>query len=106
MKLNGQLPQLKSYGALHQSIVAVVLMTIIPLLSILYMGALIWFQAERRSIFPPLFIFILMVILASVGFLMLLKFPRNIIRLRRYIADVAGGGAPRTCHFAGYAKVR
>lgn len=94
MKRSGFLTRLNTHNALHQAIVSIVLMSVIPSLSLFYMGAMTWFQAEQLPRAAQAFIFVSTTIIAASGLLILLKFPRNIIKLRQYIEEIAKGVLP------------
>ncbi len=81
-------------NALHQSVVGIVLMALIPVLSVVYMGTLTWFGPEQVSGEYRILAFFSVSVLAATGLLILLKFPRNILRLRRYVVEVAAGTLP------------
>ncbi len=83
-----------SQSALHQSIIAVVLTSLVPLLSLLYIGAMIWLQPGELATTDQIIVFISALVLSIAGLLILLKFPKNIIRLRQYVTDVATGILP------------
>lgn len=94
MKKNGFRAPLNTHSALHQAIISIVLMSIIPSLSLFYMGAMMWFSAEQLPRAARAFIFVSTIIIAISGFLILLKFPKNIIKLRQYIEEIAVGVLP------------
>jgi methyl-accepting chemotaxis protein len=73
-------------------------MSIIPSLSLFYMGAMLWFKAESLSSTAQIFIFVSTTIIAVSGLLILLKFPKNIIKLRQYIEGIASGVLPDTIY--------
>ncbi len=83
-----------SQSALHQSIIAVVLTSLVPLLSLLYIGAMIWLKPAELATTDQIIVFISTVLLSIAGLLILLKFPINIIRLRQYVTNVATGILP------------
>jgi hypothetical protein len=94
MKKFESISQLASHNALQQSIIAVLLIAVIPSLSLYHIGSLMFLKADQASPYIPVFIFSMMMIIASAGFVMLLKFPKNIIQLRQHIADLAEGVLP------------
>ena len=94
MKKNGFLTQLNTHNALHQAIISILLLSVIPSLSLFYLGAMMWFQAEQLSRSTQGFIFVSMLIIATSGLRILLKFPKNIIKLRQYIEEIATGILP------------
>ena len=94
MKKCIHIAQLNTKNALQQSIIAIVLMTGFPLLSILFMGTTIHIDSSSLSPHVASIILICTLVLAVAGFIILLKFPRNIIKLRQYISDVAKGILP------------
>ncbi|MCF7816656.1 MAG: hypothetical protein K9M54_02140 [Kiritimatiellales bacterium] len=77
-----------------QSMVAIVLLAVIPALSLFYMGTVIGQGASQFSLGAKSIVFLLTVIVASSGFLVLRKYPANIIKLRQYIAEIAAGTIP------------
>lgn len=94
MKKNRFFTQLNTKNALHQAIISILLLSVIPSLTLLYMGAIMWFEAEPLSFHVQISVFVLILIIATSGFLILMKFPRNIIQLRAYIEEVAAGVIP------------
>lgn len=87
MSKSRHLMQFKATTALYQSIIAIVLIAGFPLMAILYMGTMIWLQPGTLPTAITVFIFAFTIILATAGFAILLKFPKNIMRLRQYITD-------------------
>lgn len=79
--------QFAATTALHQSMIAIVLIAGFPLMATLYMGTMIWLQPGSLPMAIMLAIFATTIILAGAGFVILLKFPKNIMRLRQHIAE-------------------
>ena len=94
MKNTARIARFPMVNAIHQSMIAIVLIAGFPLMAILYMGAMLWLQPEHLSPFIPAVIFASTIILAAAGFIILIKFPKNIMRLRRHIAESVPSGQP------------
>lgn len=83
-----------STTALYQSMIAIVLIAGFPLMAIVYMGAMFWLQPGQLPMYIPAAIFASTIILAASGLMILLKFPKSIMRLRQYIAELAPLDSP------------
>lgn len=92
--MNKKLQALKERNALNQVQISVLLMAIIPGLSLFYLGTVITTQNSPFSAFNILLICFLTLAVAAPGFLILQKYPKNIIKLRRYITEIAEGALP------------
>ena len=94
MNKGGFMTKLNAHNAVYQSALAIVLMSIIPLLSTVYLGLIMQGQIEPPQPFVLGIIISMAALLAGTGFLIFQKFPKNIIRLRSYITGVAEGVLP------------
>lgn len=94
MHMNRHLAQLPTQNALRQSRIAIVLIAGFPLVAILYLWAMIELQPEQLSPYIPAGIFASMIILVPTGLAILLKFPKNIMKLREYITEFGPSGFP------------
>ncbi len=88
--------QLPKQSALRQSRIAIVLIAGFPVIATLYIWAMLQLQPEQLSLYIPAGIFASTIILAATGCSILLKFPKNIMRLRQYIAEAGPAGFPST----------
>jgi phosphoglycerate-specific signal transduction histidine kinase len=95
MKTKGFIRKLNSQNAVYQSALAIVLMSIIPLLCATYMGLIMQGLVEPPPSYQLGVIFSLVTVLAIGGFIIFLKFPKNIVKLRSYISNVADGVLPQ-----------
>lgn len=80
--------------ARQQSRVAIILMSVIPLLVTLLMMVLVHFPNTAFSIAGQVLLLISTVIIALSGHLIMRKYPDNIVKLREYISKVASGAFP------------
>lgn len=84
---------LSRYGSLTQFIVAILLVSVIPALALTH--ALVAHALGRDVGRAELWCLgVVVVLLVVSGYVMLLKYPINVIRLRRHLAALAGGGLP------------
>ncbi|MFA6173078.1 MAG: hypothetical protein WC334_07170 [Kiritimatiellales bacterium] len=89
-----KLSSLAAHNATAQAKIAVILLAVIPALSLFYMGTVIGSNADRLSVLTKLVIFVLTTAIAVPGFLILRKYPNNILKLRQYITEIAEGTLP------------
>jgi hypothetical protein len=89
MDKTGIITSLTSCNTLHQSIIAGVLMSVAPALSLIYMGALLGGQTESLSPCALGLIILSTIIMAASGFLILLNIQKNMIKLRQSLAEPA-----------------
>jgi signal transduction histidine kinase len=85
---------LKAHDALNQVKIAIVLIAIIPSLSLFYLSTVV---ATGDPPYSPATIFLICFLTAAVaapGFLILKKYPNNIMRLRHYITHISQGTLP------------
>ena len=74
--------------------ITIVLMSIIPSLSLFYLGNVIGSNENHVSALNLIIIILLTFSGAVPGFLFLKKYPNNIPKLRKYITDIAEGTLP------------
>ncbi|MBN2302589.1 MAG: response regulator [Lentisphaerae bacterium] len=82
-------------GALAQFLIAALLISVVPPLALLY----IFVNHESRGASGngvAYTIAALSLVLAALGYVLLVKYPLNVIRLRKYLAQLAGGTLPDT----------
>ncbi|MGE4490466.1 MAG: hypothetical protein AB7E95_13070 [Kiritimatiellales bacterium] len=85
---------LKEETARNQVKIALALVAVIPALSLFYIGMLVGSNASYLT-FPTVVLVILSTVLvATPGFLILRKYPDNILKLKQYITDIARGTLP------------
>ena len=85
---------LLSRGSREQLRVAIVLISVIPILSLCGLGmALLWYP-EVHSTVNVAVILAVTVFLALLGYMLLLKYPRTIECLRHYLKEIAEGDLP------------
>ena len=80
--------------ALNQAKIAIILLAVIPSLSLFYLGTAVGSDANRFTLLTLLLIFVLTTAVAVPGFLILRKYPDNILKLRQYITEIAKGTLP------------
>lgn len=85
---------LTAYDATTQAKIAVLLMAVIPALSLFYMGTVTGTDGGQLSLTTKLITYALTTAVAVPGFLILRKYPSNILKLRRYITEIAEGTLP------------
>ena len=94
MNKNIFITPLSSHDANNQAKIAIVLMSIVPSLSLFYLGSMIWSQTEQVSFYIAIIILSCTIIVAVSGYLILRKYPKNIIKLRQSIAEISTGILP------------
>jgi hypothetical protein len=92
--MNKQLTSLMTRDARSQAKIAIILMAVIPALSLFYIGTVVGSGAGRFTFLTMLLIFVLTAAVAFPGFLILRKYPDNILKLRQYITEIATGTLP------------
>jgi methyl-accepting chemotaxis protein len=85
---------LSSHNAHNQAKIAVVLISIVPSLSLFYLGAMMWSKTERLPLYVAIIILACIIVVAVSGYLILQKYPENIIKLRQYTEEIAAGVLP------------
>lgn len=94
MQHKQHLSSLAEHNARNQVRISLALLSIIPALSLFYIGIQIGSNAAFPNIFSLLLIFGLTVSVAVPGILILRKYPNNILKLRQYITEIAQGTLP------------
>ena len=84
----------KSQNARNQAKLAIVLMAVIPALSLFYIGTVIGRDSEQFTLYTKIIIFTLTASTAVSGYLILRKYPENILKLRRYVSEIVQGTLP------------
>jgi signal transduction histidine kinase len=77
-----------------QSGIAILLMAVIPALSLFYLGTIVGAGDTQLTVLTLIAILFLTTAVAIPGFLILRKYPDNILKLRQYITDIAKGTLP------------
>jgi methyl-accepting chemotaxis protein len=77
-----------------QAKIAVLLMTVIPSLSLFYIGTTVGKDISQITALTLMLILLLTTAVAVPGFLILQKYPDNILKLRQYITEIAKGTLP------------
>ena len=88
---------MQSVGSRHQFSIAVVLISIIPLLALAYVIVNNLLRAgsiDVAGMKTLIGVGVGVVITMCLGYIMLLKYPINIIRLKKYLHDIAEGEIP------------
>jgi hypothetical protein len=85
---------LAAHDATTQAKIAVLLLAVIPALSLFYMGTIIGSDPSRLTLLTKLIIYTLTAAVAIPGFVILRKYPNNIVKLRQYITEIAEGTLP------------
>jgi signal transduction histidine kinase len=88
---------LRSQSVDRQARIAVVLMALMPALSFFYMGMTVADTVRFHPLIPFAVMACTGVAVAS-GWLILRKYSRNIVRLRRYVVDIASGTLQEPVH--------
>ena len=80
--------------ARNQAKIATILLAVIPSLSLFYMGTAAVYYTGSLTFLIKFLIFVLTIAIAVTGFLILKKYPDNILKLRHYITEIAQGTLP------------
>ena len=80
------------HNARNQVKIAVMLLAIIPTLALFYVGMVL--GRGYLTFFAAFIVFLLTAIVARLGYVVLRKYPDNIMKLRQYITEVAKGTLP------------
>ena len=94
LRIKHKLTSLKARNAITQVEISIVLMAIIPSLSLFYLGTVVATNSRYFSVGTLLLIGLLTTAVAAPGFVILRKYPKNIMKLRRYITDISKGTLP------------
>jgi len=82
---------LNEQNAQSQAMIAIVLLSVIPILSFFYLGARLHDEVGRPADYGETIVFACAFLAAFCGYHILRKYPKNIINLRRYVEEVAAG---------------
>ena len=85
---------LANQNARNQALISIILMSVIPVLSLFYIGLVIGQDSGQITFLTKVTIFVLTATVAVSGHLIFRKYPENIIRLREYITEIANGTLP------------
>jgi methyl-accepting chemotaxis protein len=85
---------LASRGARYQVRIAVMLMTVIPLLAAVSIAPSLFSSSGKYSLANQSLVSVFAFVIALSGYMMLRKYPGNIVRLRSYLRDIASGELP------------
>lgn len=88
------LASLRFYDARNQALISIILISVIPTLSLFYTGTKVGDAVGQYPLLSILGIFAFTLAVAFSGFLILRKYPENILKLRRYITEIANGTLP------------
>lgn len=81
-----------AHNARSQTKIAIVLTVVIPALALFYMGMI---YDKSRLTFPAIaLVLVLTIQIARLGYVVLKKYPDNIMKIRKYITEVAEGTLP------------
>jgi phosphoglycerate-specific signal transduction histidine kinase len=92
--MNQRLSSLVTRDARTQTKIAIVLLAVIPALSLFYLGTTVEKDISQITALTLILIFVLTTAIAIPGFIILQKYPNNILRLRKYITEIAEGTLP------------
>ena len=87
-----------SRGSRYQVALATVLLVIIPLLSFAFVGITVFFGISTYSWFSRGLIAALALTVAVCGYMIIHRYPRNIIKLRQYLERMAEDELPERIH--------
>lgn len=81
-----------AHNARNQAMIAIILLSIIPSLAMFYVGVM----HEKGSLTSSVMglILVLTFLVARLGYIILRKYPDNIMKIRKYITEVAQGTLP------------
>ena len=82
---------LNEQNAQSQAMIAIVLLSVIPVLSFFYLGVRLHGEAGIHVDFSETIVFMCTLLAAFCGYRILRKYPKNIINLRRYVEEIAAG---------------
>lgn len=86
---------LNEQNAQSQAMIAIVLLSVIPILSFFYLGARLHGESGRSVDYSETIVFACTLLVAFCGYRILRKYPKNIINLRRYVEEIAAGSSLR-----------
>ena len=93
-RMKHKLTALRARNAITQVEISIVLLAIIPSLSLFYLGTVVATNNQYFSGGTLLLIGLLTTAVAAPGFVILRKYPKNIMKLRNYITDISKGTLP------------
>ncbi|OQC32849.1 MAG: hypothetical protein BWX70_00499 [Verrucomicrobia bacterium ADurb.Bin070] len=85
---------LASRGARYQTMVAAVLMSVLPMLLIGYVTVSTYLPGDHYAQISKIVVIVMTVVLAVCGYAILYKYPENIVKLRHYLKEIAEGELP------------
>lgn len=83
-----------SRGARYQLEVGIALVAIIPLLCFCFIALGVLWPGDMHPFWTQILVSVLALVTGLGGYLILRRFPRNIVRLRAYLKDIASGELP------------
>ncbi len=94
MKKHPCLTNITHHNALRQSIIGIALLSAMPAMTLAYTYAMLWLNPIHMSKATQFIIFTTLVAQIAAGLIIILKYPINIIKLRKYIGNIAAGTLP------------
>ncbi|WP_372798424.1 hypothetical protein, partial [Pontiella sp.] len=94
MKKFKMITPLSRQDAQSQAKLAIALMTAVPSLAFFYLGATLYGTQNNTPVATIVVVFVCTVVTAVSGYLVVRKYPKNIVKLREYITQVAAGALP------------
>lgn len=91
LKKSSIIKPLSEHNAQSQAMIAIVLLSVIPVLSFFYLGARLHGETGRSVGYGETIVFACTFLAAFCGYAILRKYPKNIINLRRYVQEMAAG---------------
>lgn len=85
---------LSSRGSRYHVSVAITLVTIIPLLCFAFVAWTQLWLVDAYAIWVPLLVSVIALLLGVMGYQLLRKYPRNIVKLRGYLEGIVAGELP------------
>lgn len=85
---------LVSRGTRYQLRVAAALMTVIPLLAVCFIALTPYFPRGTYSLAVKAAVAVLAGLIAASGYVILWKYPQNILKLREYLREIVAGNLP------------
>jgi methyl-accepting chemotaxis protein len=83
---------LTSHNARNQAMIAILLIMVVPSLSMFYVG--MTYDKGQLTFSVLALILVLTILVARLGYVILRKYPENIMRIRQYITEIAEGALP------------
>ena len=85
---------LTSRGSRYHLLVAITLVSVIPMLSLVFV---LWTQFGLHDVYPtwvPLTVSGIALVIGIIGYCMLRRYPTNIVKLRDYLQQIISGELP------------